>query len=394
MTDPLLQVSGLTVSAATKSGSSTLVDDVDFELRTGETLGVVGESGSGKSMLVKAVFSLLPPRVTSVGEVRFDGERIDQLDEKALRRLRGRRLSLLLQDPFTMLNPVQTVGATIAETLRSDVKRSRAQAKAEVVRRLGEVGLPPDVAPKRPFQLSGGMRQRVAIAAALAADPEVLVADEPTTALDVSTQDEVLRLLGSLRDQRGLALILITHDLRVAFDVCDRVMVMYAGSVMEQAPASVLHSMPLHPYTSGLMAAEPSVERWTDNLNVIPGFSSCGRQCAWSMCLLDSVRVGGGVVHDRDPDVDDGRKRSPQSMSTGGRDSAVARASGHTVRSGRPPGHSRTNWASAAPGRRADQDVSHDFSSWWTFIARRIARCDVWRGRGRGGRPGRRVRIW
>ena len=141
MTDPLLQVSGLTVTATTKSGSSTLVDDVDFELRAGETLGVVGESGSGKSMLVKAVLSLLPPRVTSVGEVRFDGERIDQLDEKALRRLRGRRLSLLLQDPFTMLNPVQTVGATIAETLRSDVKRSRAQAKAEVVRRLGEVGL-------------------------------------------------------------------------------------------------------------------------------------------------------------------------------------------------------------------------------------------------------------
>ena len=377
MTDPLLQVSGLTVSAATKSGSSTLVDDVDFELRAGETLGVVGESGSGKSMLMKAVFSLLPPRVTSVGEVRFDGERIDQLDERALRQLRGRRLSLLLQDPFTMLNPVQTIGATIAETLRSDVSRSRAQTKAEVVRRLGEVGLPADVAAKRPFQLSGGMRQRVAIAAALAADPELLVADEPTTALDVSTQDEVLKLMASLRDQRGLALILITHDLRVAFDVCDRVMVMYAGSVMEQAPASVLHSMPLHPYTSGLMAAEPSVERWTDDLNVIPGSvpaaDSVRGQCAFATrcgwvedpCTTETpaLTIVGNAHLSRCRRVDDIRQ------------SLVRQAT--PIRSCRPPGHSRTSRAGAAPGRRADQDVPHDFAGWWTFIARSVAWCDV-----------------
>jgi peptide/nickel transport system ATP-binding protein len=286
MTDPLLDVTGLSVHAITKSGTSTLVNDVDFDLHAGEVLGVVGESGSGKSMLMKAVLALLPPRVECVGQVRFDGERVDQLDERTFRQLRGRRLSLLFQDPFTMLNPVQTVRATIAETLRPESRRSRSEANEEVARRLAEVGLPAEVAAKRPFQLSGGMRQRVAIAAALAADPEVLIADEPTTALDVSTQDEVLRLLGMLREQRGLALILITHDLRVAFDVCDRVMVMYAGSVMEQATASELRVSTLHPYTSGLMAAEPAVDRWTENLNVLPGSvpaaDSVRGQCAFA----------------------------------------------------------------------------------------------------------------
>jgi peptide/nickel transport system ATP-binding protein len=271
MSAPLLEVRGLGVQATMRTGPATLVRDVDFVLGEGETLGVVGESGSGKSMLMKAVLSLLPPRVHSSGEVRYRGDRIDQLGERRLRALRGSRLSLLLQDPFTMLNPVQTVGATIAETLRPEARRSRAHSRIEVARRLEEVGLDPSVAAKRPFQLSGGMRQRVAIAASLAADPEVLVADEPTTALDVSTQDEVLRLLRSLRTQRGLALILITHDLRVAFDVCDHVMVMYAGSVLEQAPAAALRDSPMHPYTAALMDAEPAIDQWTPDLSALPG---------------------------------------------------------------------------------------------------------------------------
>ena len=271
MTAPLLEVAGLTVWASGRGGDTTLVRDVDFTVRPGETLGVVGESGSGKSMLMKAVLGLLPTGVSSRGEVSFVGERIDGLKESQLRPLRGARLSLLLQDPFTMLNPVQTVGSTIAESLRPAMRLSRKETRAEVDRRLAEVGIEAEVAGKRPFQLSGGMRQRVAIAAALGGDPDLLIADEPTTALDVSTQDAVLRLLEGLRVERGMALVLITHDLRVAFDVCDRVIVMYAGSVLEQAPAPTLQAAPLHPYTSGLIATEPAVESWTRQIPVLPG---------------------------------------------------------------------------------------------------------------------------
>ena len=271
-------------------------------------------------MLMKAVLSLLPARVVSEGEVRFCGERIDALEERRFRQLRGSRLSLLLQDPFTMLNPVQTVGATIAETLRPDGRLSRRRTKEEVARRLGEVGLDADVAAKRPFQLSGGMRQRVAIAAALAADPEVLIADEPTTALDVSTQDEVLRLLSSLRRERGMALILITHDLRVAFDVCDRVMVMYAGSVMEQAPAAVLRVAPLHPYTSALMAAEPSVEQWTQNLNVLPGSVPPADSVSDAVCVRQPVRVRRGRMPDGVAGPRVRRRCAHQQVPTGGGD--------------------------------------------------------------------------
>jgi len=271
MTAPLLEVIGLDVVAPGRGDDTTLVREVGFTVCPGETLGVVGESGSGKSMLMKAVLGLLPPGVTSRGEVTFAGGRIDGLTEKQLRPLRGSRISLLLQDPFTMLNPVQTVGATIAESLRPERRLSRKELRAEVERRLAEVGIDAEVARKRPFQLSGGMRQRVAIAAALGGDPELLIADEPTTALDVSTQDAVLRLLEQLRVERGMALVLITHDLRVAFDVCDRVIVMYAGSVLEQAPAATLHEAPRHPYTSGLIATEPAVDRWTRQIPVLPG---------------------------------------------------------------------------------------------------------------------------
>lgn len=284
----ILQASDVHVFA----GSRTLLSAVDIEVRAGECLGVVGESGSGKSMLMKAVLGLLPAGTSSTGEVWFDGTRIDGWDERQMRAIRGRRLSLLLQDPFTMLNPLQSIGVTIAESLRSDQRLSRAARRAEVERRLTEVGIDPAVASKRPFQLSGGMRQRVAIAAALAADPDVLVADEPTTALDVRTQHEILELLTALRRDRGMALVLITHDLRVAFDMCDRVTVMYAGGVIEEAPAAALEGGALHPYSLGLMLAEPPVAHYAATLNAIPGSvpdhddvknrCSFAERCAWS----------------------------------------------------------------------------------------------------------------
>lgn len=286
MGSPLVTARSVNVVAGSGATARSIVRDVDFSLERGETLGVVGESGSGKSMLMKALLGLLPRGTRSEGVVELDGRRIDGLDERDLRSLRGTRVALLLQDPFTMLNPLQTVGATIAESLRPPGRLRRPQVRAEVERRLGEVGIGPEIAQKHPFQLSGGMRQRVAIAAALAGNPELLIADEPTTALDVRTQAEVLDLLGELRARRSMSLILITHDLRVAFDTCDTVMVMYAGSIVERGPAAQLRDEPRHPYTAGLMAAEPSVSHWTRDLSALPGAvpapDAVAHQCAFS----------------------------------------------------------------------------------------------------------------
>ncbi|MEU6785346.1 ABC transporter ATP-binding protein [Nonomuraea angiospora] len=265
---PLLTVSGLRVHA----GPRTLVSEVDFTLDAGRTLGIVGESGSGKTMTARAVMAALPPGVGASGDITFDGVPLVGRKERELRPLRGTRISMVMQDPFTALNPLQTIGEHLRESLPRQVRRDRGAARAEIVRRLAEVGLDAaEVARKYPFQLSGGMRQRVAIAAALAGDPDLLVADEPTTALDATTQADILRLLHKLQRDRDMALILITHDLRVAFSVCDRILVMYAGSVLENAPASELARTPEHPYSLGLLLAEPPVTHLVETLTAIPG---------------------------------------------------------------------------------------------------------------------------
>ncbi|HTJ67621.1 MAG TPA: ABC transporter ATP-binding protein [Actinospica sp.] len=292
-----LSVQGLRIHA----GGRTLVHEVGFELAAGQTLGTVGESGSGKTLTVKAIAGVLPDGVSATGSVRLDGAELLGRSEREMRPLRGTRLAMVLQDPFTALNPVHTVAAHLRESLAADVRRDRRAADAEISRRLREVGLDADaVASRYPFQLSGGMRQRVAIAAALARDPALLIADEPTTALDVTTQAEVLALLRRLREERGMALILVTHDLRVAFDVCDRVLVMYAGSVLEDAPAAALATSPRHPYSHGLMRAEPPATHYVDRLDAIPGRvppadevgDVCGfaERCAWRTEICVSGR--------------------------------------------------------------------------------------------------------
>ncbi|MER5322547.1 ABC transporter ATP-binding protein [Streptosporangium roseum] len=264
MSDELLRVSGLTVSLAGRR----IVDDVDLAVGSGETVGLVGESGSGKSLTARAVAGLLPPTLAAGGSVRISGTELIGASERALRKIRGRRIGLLMQDPFAMLNPLLTAGAHIAESLPRGARRDR----QEVVRRLAEVGITnPDVARRYPFQLSGGMRQRVAIAAALAGDPELLIADEPTTALDATIQHEVMQLLARIQESRGMAVLLITHDLRVAFQLCDRVQVMYAGRVLESGASKALATGPGHPYTLGLISALPAVERTAVRLEGIPG---------------------------------------------------------------------------------------------------------------------------
>ena len=270
---PLLTVRGLSIFATEGGGRRIITTGTDLTLGRGETIAIVGESGSGKSLTAKAIGRLLPPGVAAEGEIRFDGIDVMGLPEGELRRLRGRRLSLLLQDPFTMMNPLLRAGAHIEEMLRDrpDFARSAARA-AEVRRRLQEVGISAeDVAHRMPFQLSGGMAQRVALAAALARDPELLIADEPSTALDVTTQAEIMKLLQRVQASRGMSLILITHDLRLAFSTCDRVHVLYAGSLLEIGAARDVERDPLHPYTLGLLLSEPPASRRVPRLIAIRG---------------------------------------------------------------------------------------------------------------------------
>lgn len=266
---PLLEVRGLSISAA----NSTITIDTDLDIRRGESIAIVGESGSGKSLTAKAIARLLPTGVTAKGSVRYDGLDVLALPESGMRPLRGRRISMLLQDPFTMMNPLMKCGKHIEEMLHGDRRfAGRAAMRAEVVRRLAEVGIAdPDVADRLPFQLSGGMAQRVAIAASLARDPELLIADEPSTALDVTTQAEIMKLLKRVQQARGMSLILITHDLRLAFSTCDRIYVLYAGSLLEAGGAPAVRRDPFHPYTLGLLLSEPPADRRVPKLIAIRG---------------------------------------------------------------------------------------------------------------------------
>jgi peptide/nickel transport system ATP-binding protein len=270
---PLLEVRGLRVTSRGVERPRTIVSGLDLQVSPGETVGIVGESGSGKSLTARAIIGLLPFGVEASGEVRYRGVGLLGQPDKILRQFRGSRLAMVFQDPYTMLNPLLRSGRHIEEGLY--VRRrghSRTEGRSEAIRRLAEVGIvDPAVAELYPFQLSGGMRQRVALAAALARDPELLIADEPSTALDVTTQAEILALLKRLQQGRGMGVILITHDLRVAFSVCDRIYVLYAGSLLEVGDASAMEQQPLHPYTLGLLLSDPPVDRRLTRLVAIDG---------------------------------------------------------------------------------------------------------------------------
>jgi len=272
--NPLLVARDVRIKRPAKGGLRTILSGVDLDLAQGETVGIVGESGSGKSMFAKSIMRLLPAGVIATGAITFQGADLMTASKREMDRIRGGGIGLIYQDPFTMLNPLLRVGDHIIEglTLASQRHRRWRSYRAEAVRRLAEVGIDdPDVADRYPFQLSGGMRQRVAIAATLAGDPQLLIADEPSTALDVTTQAQILALLRSLQEARGMGLILITHDLRVAFSVCSRVYVLYAGTIVETAPAGEIERHPLHPYSLGLLISDPPVDRTLAQLPVIEG---------------------------------------------------------------------------------------------------------------------------
>ena len=271
---PLLAVKDLMIEATMAGQRKLIVSGLDVTVAAGETVGIVGESGSGKSMTARAVLNLLPPGVRATGQLRFRGEDLASLSARRRAAYRGSEIGMVFQDPFTMLNPLMRAGRHIEESLRDPAgRRMRRDARrAEAIRRLGEVGIADGgVADRYPFELSGGMRQRVGIAAALAADPALLVADEPTTALDVTTQEEILALLRSLQARRNMGLVLITHDLNVAFTVCDRIYVLYAGRVLEHGTSADLQREPRHPYSLGLLMSDPPLDRRVRTLHSMAG---------------------------------------------------------------------------------------------------------------------------
>ena len=271
---PSLDVSDLTVTGWRGGARLPIAESMDLQVLPGESVAIVGESGSGKSVTARAVLDLLPRGLETTGDVQIGGRPFLRIRGAERRRMRGCRVAFVMQDPFTMLNPLQKVVDQVTAALRTPQGKrlSRAARRKECVTRLAEVGITdPTVLDRYPFELSGGMRQRVAIAAAVAEDPEVLVADEPTTALDVTTQKEVLLLLDRLRRSHGMGLVLITHDLRVAFSTCDRVYVMYAGQIVETATSDALRAAPRHPYTAALLQAEPPLRHRLELLTTIPG---------------------------------------------------------------------------------------------------------------------------
>ncbi|MBT9292938.1 ABC transporter ATP-binding protein [Prosthecodimorpha staleyi] len=274
MAEPLLSVRDLTVQFPTRRGLLTAVDRLSFDLAPGEVLGLVGESGAGKSMTGSAIIGLLePPGRIAGGEIRLKGERIDNLPAEAMRRIRGRRIGMIFQDPLTSLNPLIRIGDQLVETIVTHTERTPWEAKLHAATLLEAVGIPAARAriDSYPHEFSGGMRQRVVIALALAADPELIIADEPTTALDVSVQAQIIAVLKDLCRDKGTAVILITHDMGVIAETADRVAVLYAGRLAEIGPVADVISRPHHPYTRGLMGSIPSLDGGRDRLEQIPG---------------------------------------------------------------------------------------------------------------------------
>ncbi|WP_239615502.1 ABC transporter ATP-binding protein [Cohnella mopanensis] len=271
----LMEIDQLSIEFANASGPIQVVSGISLELEPGQTLGIVGESGSGKSVTSLSVMGLLPRGLARVaeGDIRLHGQSLLDMSESQMQRVRGNQIATIFQEPMTALNPVFKIGRQIRESIRQHSKKSKKEAHKESIILLSEVGIsaPEQIMEVYPHQLSGGMRQRVMIAMAMASNPEILIADEPTTALDVTIQAQILDLMRKLQKERGTAIILITHDLGVVAEICDRVCVMYAGQIVEQGDAKSLFKEPKHPYTVGLLNSMPRFSGEMKRLQAISG---------------------------------------------------------------------------------------------------------------------------
>ena len=293
MTGPLLEVRDLCVEFPTRHGTLRALDGVSFDIAPGEILGIVGESGAGKSLTGAAIIGLLePPGRLRGGQILLEGQRIDDLPREAMRLVRGKRIGAIFQDPLTSLDPLYTIGRQLVETLRTHLPLSAAQARDRAIDLLRQAGLPAPEArlAQYPHEFSGGMRQRVVIALALAAEPKLIVADEPTTALDVAVQAQVIQLLRGVTQAHAASVMLISHDMGVIAETCDRVAVMYAGRIVEIGPVAEVIHHPAHPYTAGLMACVPSLAGGGGRLAQIEG----------ALPRLDEI-PGGCPFHPRCP---------------------------------------------------------------------------------------------
>jgi len=271
--EPILEVKDLSVSFNTYAGTVKAVRNIDFELLRGETLVIVGESGSGKSVTTKAILGILPKNGhIDSGQILYQGKDLAQFKEKDFYAIRGKKISLVFQDPLSSLNPIMKIGRQITEALIRSGGYQKAEAKEKALQLMRDVGIPePEIRYHQyPFQFSGGMRQRIVIAIALASDPEILICDEPTTALDVTIQSRILSLIGELKEKRGLSIIFITHDLGVVADMADRICVMYAGKIVEFGTAEEIFYHPAHPYTWALLSSVPDLDT-KEKLFAIPG---------------------------------------------------------------------------------------------------------------------------
>lgn len=311
MDTPVLSIRDLSVAIPTRHGVVRPVDGVSYDINAGEILGVVGESGAGKSMAGNAVIGLLsPPAHISQGEIWLNGRRIDQAKGETMRRLRGKEIGMVFQDPLTSLNPLLSIGDQLTETMLTHLPISSAEARRRAVAALEEVGIPgaAERINSYPHEFSGGMRQRVVIALALCCEPSLVIADEPTTALDVSVQAQIISLLKRLCRDRGTAVMLITHDMGVIAEATDRVAVMYAGRLAELGHVQEVLTAPAHPYTHGLMASTPLASMGKTRLHQIPG----------AMPRLDAVPEG-CAFHPRCPYATDQCRRPPVPVVTDGR---------------------------------------------------------------------------
>lgn len=272
---PLLEIRNLDVSFRTNKGPTRIVHGLNLSMEKGETLGIVGESGSGKSVTSLAIMGLLPyPNgYISNGEIYLDGRKTSGLKDKEMRKLRGNEISMIFQEPMTSLNPVYTIGQQLSEPLKQHTNLTSRQRKEKIIDILQLVGIPraDQIINEYPHQLSGGMRQRVMISLAMLCDPKLLIADEPTTALDVTIQAQILDLMRNIKKEKNMSIMLITHDLGVIAEMCDKVAVMYAGEIVEYTDVRTLFNKPLHPYTQGLLASMPNRNERKNNLYSIPG---------------------------------------------------------------------------------------------------------------------------